>query len=218
MLPSMGYALHVLTHRGELAPHEAAIRKIVEDTYRKVAALLTLAPVDIVVLDQPRSVIPETGLGGYAPNRNLLYVYADSRLEDFDEILEDELPSTLAHELHHCARWNTVGYGHTLLTAMVSEGLADHFDVEVTGREPLPWCTAFSASRLDALLERARPDLDNPAYDHDAWFFGAPAKKLPRWAGYSLGFRLVADRMERTGITASGLADAPAHEFLPGQV
>ena len=56
---------------------------------------------------------------------------------------------------------------------------------------------ALTAEEAATLLARAREEYDDARYDHVAWFFGNDELGIPRWAGYTLGFKLVADYLER---------------------
>lgn len=125
----------------------------------------------------------------------------------------DELLAMLAHELHHCARWTRPGYGATLGEALVSEGLACVFETAFRGGVPPFWARALDAPALDAVATLARPRLDDAAYDHRAWFGGAPEHGIPRHTGYSLGFDIVARHMRATGRTAAQLVHVPARNF-----
>jgi uncharacterized protein YjaZ len=101
------------------------------------------------------------------------------------------VPATLAHELHHSSRIRTgPGYGITLAEALVTEGLADHFVAEAFPRTPpQPWDNAISAEQETELWRKAQSILKVPyGYNHQAWFFGG--RNLPRWAGYTLGYRI----------------------------
>ncbi len=101
--------------------------------------------------------------------------------------------------------------GHTLFDALVNEGLADHFAIEVTGVEAPPWAVALEPEQAATMAARAREGYDNAGYNHWAWFFGNDELGIPRWTGYSLGFQLVADYLDRhPGTTASSLATAPS--------
>lgn len=52
-------------------------------------------------------------------------------------------------------------------------------------------------------------------YNHGVWFFGAG--RLPRWLGYSLGYRLVANyRLAPPSRTASDLVNTEADAFREG--
>ena len=82
------------------------------------------------------------------------------------------------------------GYWITLAEALVTEGLADHFAAEAfPDTPPQPWDHALSAEQEAELWQKAQPILDVPrGYNHRAWFLGDG--DLPRWAGYTLGYRI----------------------------
>jgi uncharacterized protein YjaZ len=121
----------------------------------------------------------------------------------------------VAHEAHHAARWRGPGYGTTLLEALVTEGLADHFAIERLGVPVPPWSNAVAREETARYIEEARPHFDSSSYGHSRWFFGTdPA--LPRWVGYTLGFRLVeAYQQENPGASAAELVHIPADAFRP---
>lgn len=195
---------------GKVEPElTAAFNEIVE----KIDGKLSLPDIDVMMADNPDNVIPETGVGGFAINANLLYININPESPHVQSHLHQEIVSTMAHELHHCARMHTIGYGKTLLEALVSEGLADHFDIEINDSKPRPWSVALSEEDTTALLEKASFEFDNETYDHAAWFFGSIDQGIPRWAGYSLGFTLVESYMRKTAKTASELVNTPAELF-----
>jgi uncharacterized protein YjaZ len=209
----MSYQIHILKASGRLDPFISDINEVIEQTLKPIEEKINLQKVDIVVVDQPHGAIPEVGLGGYAPNKNLLYVYTDPARESFKEIIHKELPRTIAHELHHCARWGAVGYGESLFEALISEGLAEHFDIEVNKGEPTQWATALNPEQIQELLKKSRSSFDDKKYNHSAWFFGSDKENIPRWAGYALGFHIVGDYMSRVGKTASELTETSADSF-----
>lgn len=208
----MQIKLHVLKASGRLVSFEQSIQKGFEMGLERVQAALLLPDVDVVVADNPEAAIPETGVGGFAPTAHLLYINIDPTHVDLK--IEEEVCSTLAHELHHCARWKAVGYGNTLLEAVVSEGLADHFDIEVNGGEPKPWSRALNAEELEKIAEKAKKEFANADYNHSAWFFGSAQEDIPRWAAYSLGFKIVGDYMEKNQKTAAQLVGERAPLFI----
>jgi uncharacterized protein YjaZ len=85
---------------------------------------------------------------------------------------------------------NGPGYGITLGEALVTEGLADHFAAEAfPDTPPQPWDHALSAEQEAELWRKAQPILDVPGgYNHPVWF--RDSGSLPRWAGYTLGYRI----------------------------
>lgn len=51
-------------------------------------------------------------------------------------------------------------------------------------------------------------------YDHPAWFYGSD-RKVPRWAGYTLGYNLVASYLAKhPKVLPSKLISAKASIFL----
>lgn len=192
---------------------EATIHSAFDAGLADVREKLDLPSVEVVVENNPDSIIPETGVGGFAPSASRLEIYIDPSFERLDQSLDMELRSTLAHELHHCARWEACGYGETLLEEMVSEGLADHFDIEVNGNAPKPWSVALSEAQLKLLKVRALEESAQGNHDHDAWFFGSEEQGIPRWAAYSLGFSLVGAYIDKTGRKASELVGEKASVF-----
>lgn len=206
----MSVNLHILKASGRLEKFETSIKKAFEVGIHDTQSKLTLPILDVVVVDDADMAIAETGVGGSAPNAHVLYIYINPEFVKLEQTLEFEIKSTLAHELHHCARWATVGYGTTLLEAIVSEGLADHFDIEINGGKPKPWSVALPEKELQSILLKAQEEF-NSEYNHSDWFFGS--KEIPRWAGYSLGFKIVGDYIAQTGKSASQLVATVHTEF-----
>jgi hypothetical protein len=199
---------------GQLRGQEATIRELVTSTLDRVNGVLPLTGVTITVIADASRAIGGYGLGGFTPNANTVEIYVDPAFPSLAQLLPDRLPPLAAHELHHAKRFRGPGYGSTLLEAMVSEGLADHFSIELLGAPVPPWSDAFPIDETARYLDLARPELDSTSYDHDRWFFSA-SPQLPRWTGYTLGFRLVeAYQAEHPG-TAADLVNTPADAFRP---
>lgn len=183
--------VHLLTSSEGLRPYAGTIRRLSSKSLVRIRSKLAVDGVDIVIAGDPSAAIPETGVGGYTPNAHTIYISLDPVRKRFRSSLSHHLPRTLAHELHHAARWRTVGYGRTLFEALITEGLAGHFELEVFGGTPNPWEVSLQPRVLARFLSRARREFENPSYEHDAWFFGSLRRNIPRWAGYALGFELV---------------------------
>ncbi len=106
--------------------------------------------VDIVVRDDPWMVIPEVGLGGFAPDAHTVFLALDPDHALYEWAVEYEVFRAVAHELHRVARRRGSALGHTLLDALVADGLADHFSIEQTGMQPPPWGLLHPPRRLPA--------------------------------------------------------------------
>lgn len=160
-------------------------------------------------------MIPEIGVGGYAPDANTVFISLDPDFSEFENTITNELSRILTHELHHVLRLKNHVYGETLLEVLIAEGLADHFDVEVNEVAPHPWCTALSEDQIGTLLVKARKEFDSKKYDHDVWFFGSEEKSIPKWTGYSLGYKLVDDYLQKNNDKKpSTLYKLKAEEFI----
>jgi hypothetical protein len=205
----------VFEDAGALADHRAGIETAVTDAVTRVVAVMPVAGVAIRIRANPAGAIPEIGLGGFNPGPHEVVMSLDPGFSDLGASIRDELGPNLAHELHHARRRQLVGYGSTLFQAMVSEGLADHFSVEVFGIPAPIWSTALTSGERNAMRTRAEGEWNKAPYDHAGWFLGTDPS-IPRWTGYTLGFELVADHLEADPArTASGLVGEAASAFAP---
>lgn len=205
----------VFRDSGRLNDQRATIERIVNETVSHVRTLIPVDGVSIRIGAGTDLVIPAIGFGGRADAGTSVRLNFDPGSSVMAASLETELFPLLAHELHHIARQRTVGYGNTLLEAMISEGLGDQFAVEVAGIEPPRWSRALSASQLATLSARARSEWFSTSYSHDAWFFGS-TPSIPLWAGYTIGFEMTGDFLRANpSRRASDLHDEPATSFVP---
>jgi len=201
---------HFLDARGTITDIDDWLRRRLTITHDKALDLLPLRPLDVVVQAGKR-IIPEKGHLGYAPEPGLVFITVDPDNPALQANRGSSLERMFAHELHHAARWDGPGYGSSLGEALVSEGLAGHFALELFGGGPEPW-EQLPEREVRTYATLAAQEWDRTDYNHEAWFFGGG--DLPRWIGYSLGFRL-AERFlsEHTHCRASTLAGAEAHDF-----
>jgi uncharacterized protein YjaZ len=205
--------LHVLDARGTMSALRSRVEGAFLDSVRRVSLLLPIDTIDVVV-SCSKFVVPETGFGGYCPSADVLYIWIDPQNPNLLANFDAEFLATLGHELHHCMRNRGPGYGRTLGEALVSEGLACHFETELRGGAVPFYARALDAGSLTALRERAHA-ARNSSYNHRAWFFGSQSEGIPMYAGYSVGFSIVGHYMDRHGIQASRLWNAPADAFFP---
>ena len=198
---------------GSVAAYRAVIQEEVERTLAVVGGYLRIDGIRIRIVADPSSVIPEVGLGGYAPSGSEIRIYASPDSSDLEHIIRSELLPILAHELHHVMRWRTVGYGATLFAAAVSEGLADHFAEQVAEIAPRPWSVALEDQELEFWMAEVLSAAGG--YNHSDWFLGGHAS-IPRWTGYAVGYELVRQYLAlNPGETAVSLVGEPAASFRP---
>jgi len=212
----MNINLHILNASGRLNTYLDLSKKTFNETLKKTGRKIPLKDIDVVIIDNPEATIEEIGIGGVTLNLNCVIISVDSEHKNLAKNYSKALLDSLAHELHHIARWKTVGYGKTLLEAMISEGLADHFANEIIGKkEPHLWDKALSKEQISIFLKRASKEFANKKYDYYAWFFGSKKKQIPKWTAYSLGYCLVEEYIKKhPGATASTLYKAKAEKFI----
>lgn len=198
------WILHPLNARHGLTPVMAEIRAAAREAVALAGTHADLPDFDLVVRAEPGGGVPKWGVGGRSLAAGLIEIMLDPAR--FDPQL---LIRTLVHEFHHLIRWEGPGYGRSLGEALVSEGMAGHFVLQVLGGKPDPWDATVPASGVArmAMNEWARRD-----YDHARWFFGKG--DLKNGTGYGLGHRIVAEHMaQNPGHDAVSLAWVPADAF-----
>ena len=199
---------------GQLDAHRPLIEETVMATVITVRQLIPVDGTEIRILAGSDNAIPEIGIGGRAFEGTRVDMTLDPASPELGASLPTELSSLLAHELHHVARMRTAGYGADLLGALVSEGLADHFSVELFGTDPPLWSVAITGAELEMWMAEAEAEWFNRNYDHGAWFLGQ-STTIPRWAGYSIGYELVRIFQDANpGLLAADLYDEPATSFI----
>lgn len=179
--------IHILNAQQKLTDDSEWLRINLTDTYEQAKRLMPIPSLDVVV-KAGNFVIPEKGYLGFCPEPGVIYITIDPENPAFSKNDTHSIKRMFAHELHHAARWAGPGYGSTVGEAIVSEGLAGHFSLELFGGEPEPWEKIKSD-----ILQHYNPYLlenwHRSDYDHNAWFYGTV--DLPRWLGYSAGFNLI---------------------------
>ncbi|WMY72472.1 DUF2268 domain-containing putative Zn-dependent protease [Buttiauxella selenatireducens] len=202
--------LHILNAQEKLTAHREWLNTCLTEAYTRANMLMKLPSLDIIV-KAGSHVIPEKGHLGYSPEPGVVYITVDPENSAFCSNYNESLERMFAHELHHAARWAGPGYGFSLGEAIVSEGLAGHFALELYGGEPEPW-ERLNAEEVQYVGLRLYENWDRTDYDHNAWFFGTG--NLPRWLGYTAGFKLVSSYLQANpNQRASMLVSANAEEF-----
>jgi len=223
MLQAMNWTLHFLEAEGSLAAWRDCLTAEARTVHDRIAEHLApdvaMPPIDVVIQRVKGWGIPELGIGGNTPRRGCMTITLDPDNRHFPVSLEaGAFTRMLAHEFHHCLRVAAIGWAATLAYALVSEGLADHFDREMNGGDGQIWDHALHAPQWPWVLRQAEDALPAPGYDHARWFFGEAAGQpdgIPRWAGYTIGYRLVGAYLDaHPGARPSRLAATPASVIM----
>lgn len=171
---------------------------------------LKLKDIDVVCIVDKTMVIPEIGIGGYTPNKELTYLYVDPTIE----LDEAELYNTLCHEFHHAKRYEAMGYGATLFDSMIFEGLATAFEEEVSGKDAFMPSQLLSRKDTHKLVQKVQAHFNDTDFNHFKWFIFDATNELPRWAGYEVGYYLVREYLNaQPRKNASDLVLEPSATF-----
>ncbi len=197
------WQLHMLNARSALTPVMAEIRAHAREMVAMAEAHLDLPRFDLVVRAGD-AVIPEWGIAGYSPAPGIIEIGLDPA-----RVAPEHFCRTLIHELHHLTRWDGPGYGRSLGDALVSEGLAGHFVLQVLGGPADPWDQTRPGL---GTLKQAAGLWARRDYDHGEWFMGRG--RMRKWTGYGIGHRLVAEHLAQAeGQDAASLVWQPADDF-----
>jgi len=187
--------VHILNSSGDLTHLKSSIQDVSKKTINKVRKKVPVDDVDIVVYKDRFGVIPEIGIGGFTASENRIMISIDPDFKDIKESIKNDLNRIISHELYHVLRKYTFEHKSTLLESLINEGLADHFENEINNTKPNIWDTVLNEKELKRLTKVAEKDFDNYDYNHSEWFFGAGS--IPHWAGYSIGYYLVQEFLNR---------------------
>ncbi len=172
------------------------IKKETAEAIIEVAKHLPIAEVDITLGHLPKNIA--TGIiSGSSANKHEATIALNVRHRNFKKRLHVELPKVIAHELYHTVRTRKNKYPETLLEMFIEEGLAIHFELEVYGGEPPAYAVRLSDKVLRKTIEMARKSFYSTRFSQDNWFHGGNTKKIPRSAGYCIGYFLVKNMLEK---------------------
>jgi hypothetical protein len=206
---------HILKTNKELCALEDSVREILERTGEKITLATEWVQTDVVVRHNPQDTIPEIGISGrYTKEARCIDIYFDVNNPFLNNNFETEVARTFIHEYMHVVREQYIEWENgTLLDSLIAEGLTQSFEIEIQPDVPSSiYATAFTEAELDYLWNKAKDILDQRGWINDEWFFGGG--EIKRWSGYSLGFRLVQDKIKSSGMKASELYKLPSRDFL----
>ncbi len=197
---------------------EKKFERIARATWRKANAALSQGPIRICV-----DLVPSTdrftrdrmgGVRGVTAGHGQI-ILKIAPTGDWAAAL----PYALAHEMHHsywAQHFYVAGKPFTLLDYMVFEGRADYF-AGTLFKHPAPWTKALDALAYNKTWRVISKQLD--ATDSKtlvADMFGSPQAGIPMWAGYSIGYKLVSERMAREPtLDLAAMTAADSDAFLP---
>ncbi len=153
-------------------------------------------------------------MGGYALSEHRVELLVDCSRSDIDEVIETELLEVLAHELHHALRLSIHMPTGTLLQQLIMEGLACHFEHSVTNGKPSSLFKDLANYDWRFGLEKMSHLLETTDFSLDKLFLGSHPKEFPKYAGYWIGYNLVAEYARANNATEVEMVGLNASCFL----
>lgn len=166
--------------------------------------------IDILVTNRIPMIIPENGAGGFTFSADFIRIIIDD-----EKATENLISENVVHELCHAARWGKNDeWIKSLFDGLIFEGLACVLEDEFASNNSektlfIKTILERSDEENEKILAVVRDKLDSNEYNYDEIFFNGN-NKLPRWAGYSLGYYLVKKYLEKTN---KGIEDAFAGKY-----
>ncbi|MEK7602964.1 MAG: DUF2268 domain-containing putative Zn-dependent protease [Patescibacteria group bacterium] len=197
--------LHILDAAGSLNKLRAAIDTAFTESLASLPKNFVVNNVDIVVQDLPTWVVPELGIVGHTYSGHIIHISLDSNRD----VAHVNIVKTIIHELHHAARWQSVGFGSTLGEAIVSEGLACLLEEEICGETPIYSKVKISKKNVT----QVQAEMNKEQYDRSKWFFGSQ-KDIPRWFGYTYGYEICKKYANLNNTSASKMVSLKARKIL----
>ena len=154
--------------------------------------------IDILVTNRIPMIIPENGAGGFTFSADFIRIIIDD-----EKATENLISENVVHELCHAARWGKNDeWIKSLFDGLLFEGHACVLEDEFANNNPektlfIKTILERSDEENEKILSVVREKLDSNEYNYDEIFFNGN-DKLPRWAGYSLGYYLVKKYLEKT--------------------
>jgi uncharacterized protein YjaZ len=197
---------HVGNATGHLDRHLQTITASFNFASGRARELIGAEGIDVLFVDAPSDAIPEWGVGGYSYGRHVVLVALDPEVD----LEERRITATLVHEFHHAMRERGPGCGGSLANMLVSEGLAQLFEEEVTGEAPFYSRVAIT----DREIALAQDSLRSQPFSPSKWFFGAD--DVTRSFGYTYGYQICRSYALSVKATAANLVLVPTDDVLAG--
>lgn len=184
---------------GDLLDKKEMIKTAVKTAEKYVFPKLKIDwDIDILVTNRIPMIISENGAGGYTFSADFIRIIIDDK-----KATENLISENVVHELCHAARWGKNDeWIKSLFDGLLFEGLACVLEDEFANNNPektlfIKTILERSDEENEKILAVVREKLDSNEYNYDEIFFNGN-NKLPRWAGYSLGYYLVKKYLEKT--------------------
>ncbi|MBM4891981.1 hypothetical protein HYO43_23835 [Vibrio parahaemolyticus] len=161
---------------------------------------------------------PSSGIGGWAINSYRIEILLDTDRHDVKKVICSELAAVLAHEVNHIERMKLKLPDSTLAENLVYEGLACHFEQRFNGGMIPSLFKGMEGMCWKSMLSKMEPMLDSKDFHFNDYFCCDDSSVFPKYAGYWVGFNLVAKYVEAHGVSEEVALSLPAEVFFEKSV
>ncbi|MGL5331540.1 MAG: DUF2268 domain-containing putative Zn-dependent protease [Aeromonas veronii] len=206
--------LTLLNDSGKFDGLDDTIRHVFAETAHKLNALFDLSQLDVTFSPFAEGDAPDSGIGGWAINMYRIELQLDLERPDIKEVIITELPAVLAHEVHHIVQKKNKVEAETLAENLIFEGLACYFEQRFNGGT-LP--SLFKESQhhdWQSLLAEMTPHLSSKQFNYLDFFYCRDNRPFPKYAGYWVGFNLVANYLAKNGLNEIEVMGLPAEAYF----
>ncbi len=196
--------LLITQSNGNLVNQEKIIHEAIQEAENYAFSKLKIDwNVDILITNMMYNMtIPEDGVSGNTYHSNFIIMNIDEKIITKEKIFE-----MTCHELCHAARWGKNDeWCEKIFDLLIFEGLAVYFEEQATKSKPekrtffLKTILNRSDKEQEKILKILKKDFDKNNYgERDV--LTKKTDILPRWPGYSLGYYLVKQYLEKTDKT-----------------
>lgn len=148
------------------------------------------------------------GVSGYTPWKDTILVFIDPTVRNHHKALRN----TICHEYVHSVSREYHPW-KTLRDSIVFEGLAENFVQDIFHGKLSRWASSVSSAQAKEIFSQIHKDLSSTDTGlHQKIFF--KNNKYPLWAGYAIGYHLVATyRKRHPHLSWKNLVQKPPEEF-----
>lgn len=174
---------------------------------QRIQQVLPLPAVDITISSDTSDPNMLSGIVGTVFTHSRIEIFLNTEHQNIAALIREELPRTIAHEIHHVVRAQSGCSDETLFDTLVTEGLACAFEALVMSDDNAEFFDAFRSDsnpqswRL--LLQKFNPNLDSTVFDYPLYFGGKDEGHYPNRAGYWVGYNLVQSHFSANGGNAA---------------
>lgn len=204
----------LLNSSGKLSKHSCLLEEVIEGGLARVSEFFELSAIDITVSPFQKGEESPSGLGGYALSEHRVELLVDCSRDDIDKVIKSELLEVLAHEIHHSVRLGFHMPTGTLAQQLIMEGLACHFEHTISSGKPSSLFKDLANYDWRNGLKQISHLLDSTDFSLDKLFLGSQPKEFPKYAGYWIGFNLVAEYAKTHNATDADMVGLEATHFF----